>query len=101
LPLLSAYAERHAKQGLQVLGFSLDGPDDLATVRSMAASLRFPNGLLGNPWAGGYGRIWRVPVSFVIDRAGRLAYDGWEDKDPVWTKERLERVVDPLLMRAS
>ena len=29
LPLLSAYAQRHAAQGLQVLGFSLDGPDQL------------------------------------------------------------------------
>jgi cytochrome c biogenesis protein CcmG, thiol:disulfide interchange protein DsbE len=101
LPLLSDYAEHHANQGLQVLGFTLDGVDDLAKVRSVAAALRFPVGLLGNPWAGGYGRIWRVPVSFVIDRAGRLAYNGWEDENPVWTKERLTKVVDPLLMQSS
>ncbi len=99
LPLLSDYAERHADQGLQVLGFTLDGVDDLPKVRTVAAALRFPVGLLGSPWAGGYGRIWRVPVSFVIDRAGRLAYNGWEDENPVWTKERLTEVVDPLLMQ--
>jgi cytochrome c biogenesis protein CcmG/thiol:disulfide interchange protein DsbE len=99
LPLLSAYAARHAQQGLQVLGFSLDGPEDLPKVRDAAASLSFPVGLLGNPWAGAYGRIWRIPVSFVIDRAGRLADNGWNDAQPVWTAERLQQVVDPLLLR--
>ncbi len=101
LPLLSTYAEHHAQQGLRVLGFSLDGPEDLAKVRAMAASLSFPVGLLGSPWAGDYGRIWHIPVSFVIDRNGRLADNGWDDVEPVWTKERLEQVVDPLLLRTD
>ena len=98
LPLLSNYAERHAQQGLQVLGFCLDGPEALPNVRKMAAKLSFPVGLLGDPWAGEYGRIWRVPVSFVIDRNGRLADNGWNDDQPVWTTERLQRIVDPLLL---
>jgi cytochrome c biogenesis protein CcmG/thiol:disulfide interchange protein DsbE len=98
LSLLSAYAARHAQQGLRVLGFSLDGPENLPKVRDVAARLSFPVGLLGSPWAGGYGRIWRVPVSFVIDRVGRLAYNGWDDAQPAWTKEQLQRVVDPLLL---
>ena len=101
LPLLSAYAALRAQQGLQVLGFSLDGPEDLPKVREVAARLSFPVGLLGSPWAGAYGRIWRIPVSFVIDRAGRLADNGWDDRQPVWTRERLQRVVDPLLLRAG
>lgn len=99
LPLLSDYAVRHAQQGLRVLGFSLDGTEDLPKVREVAANLSFPVGLLGSPWAGAYGRIWRIPVSFVIDRAGRLADNGWDDAQPVWTRERLQRVVDPLLLR--
>ena len=101
LPLLSAYAERHAVEGLQVLGFSLDGVEDLAKVRAVAATLRFPVGLLGNPWAGGYGRIWHIPVNFVIDRAGRLAYNGWEVGDPVWTEARLRQIVGPLLVQPA
>ncbi len=99
LPLLSTYAERHAQEGLSVLGFCLDGPEDLKTVKKVAESLSFPVGLLGNPWAGEYGRIWHIPVSFVIDRSGRLADNGWDDDQPAWTKERLQRVVDPLLLR--
>ncbi|MBV8124824.1 MAG: TlpA family protein disulfide reductase [Burkholderiaceae bacterium] len=97
LPLLSRYAAQHAAQGLEVLAFSLDSPDDLPEVRRRSAPLSFPTGLLGSAWAGGYGRIWRLPVSFVIDRAGRLVDNGWDDKQPVWTSERLKRVLDPLL----
>lgn len=99
LPLLSAYAAQHAQQGLRVLGFSLDGPENLPQVRKVASSLSFPVGLVGSPWVGDYGRIWRIPVSFVIDRSGRLVDNGWDDADPVWTKERLQQVVDPLLLR--
>ena len=101
LPLLSAFAKHHATDGLQVLGFSLDGADDLAKVREMSSKLQFPVGLLGGPWAGGYGRIWRLPVTFVIDRSGRLAYNGWDDKQPIWTEERLRSIVTPLLVEAS
>ncbi|MBW4047958.1 MAG: TlpA family protein disulfide reductase [Proteobacteria bacterium] len=97
LPLLSAYAQRHRAQGLAVLGFSLDAPDTLPAVRSMAATLSFPVGLLGSAYAGAYGRIWHIPVSFTIDRRGRLADNGWQDRDPAWTEARLERVVTPLL----
>ena len=97
LPLLSGYAEANAERGLRVLGFSLDEPGTMADVKKIAAHLSFPVGLLGNPWAGGYGRVWRIPVSFVIARDGKLAYDGWLDKQPAWTAETLHSVVDPLL----
>ncbi|WP_240669158.1 TlpA disulfide reductase family protein [Dyella sp. M7H15-1] len=97
LPLLSAYARAHAAQGLVVLGFSLDTPDDLDQVRAVANTLSFPVGLLGDPHVSGYGRIWHLPVSFTIDRAGRLIDDGWKDKQPAWTAKRLEQVVTPLL----
>ena len=96
LPLLSDYAVRHRDAGLRILGFCLDDPDNLAQVRNVAAGLSFPVGLLANSSAPGYGRIWRLPVSFTIDRAGRLA-DGWKLKQPSWTPEHLAEVVTPLL----
>jgi len=69
-----------------------------AAALSVAAhSLSFPVGLLANSSAPGYGRIWRIPVNFTIDRRGRLIDNGWKDKDSTWTAERLERIVTPLL----
>jgi cytochrome c biogenesis protein CcmG, thiol:disulfide interchange protein DsbE len=99
LPLLSVYAARHAKEGLEVLGFSLDGADALPAVRKIAAGLSFPVGLLGSAWAGDYGRMWRIPVSFTINREGILVDNGWDDPAPVWTAESLERIVTPLLKK--
>ena len=97
LPLLSDYLASHAEAGLRVLAFSLDTRDRIAEVRRVAQSLRFPVGLMSDSSAPGYGRIWRLPVSFTVDRQGRLAEDGWKEKQPVWTRERLEQVVTPLL----
>jgi cytochrome c biogenesis protein CcmG/thiol:disulfide interchange protein DsbE len=101
LPLLSAYAKEHAAEGLTVLGFSLDSLDELPNVKKTASTLDFPVGLLGSPWAGAYGRIWRMPVSFVIDRAGLLAYNGWNDHNPVWSSDKLDNIVSPMLQKAA
>lgn len=97
LPLLSRYAQQHAQDGLVVLGFSLDTPDALDQVRALSRTLDFPVGLLGDPHVPGYGRIWRLPVSFTIDRQGLLVDDGWKDRNPAWTAARLQRIVTPLL----
>jgi cytochrome c biogenesis protein CcmG, thiol:disulfide interchange protein DsbE len=97
LPLLSRYAAEHSELGLRVLGFSLDLPEEISGVRAVAQTLSFPVGLLARSSAPGYGRMWRIPVNFTIDRDGRLVDDGWRDRKPVWTPERLERIVTPLL----
>jgi thiol-disulfide isomerase/thioredoxin len=99
LPLLSSYAAQHAAEGLTVLGITLDSPDDLRKVQQVAQTLSFPVGFLANSSLPGYGRIWRIPVNFTINREGRLIDNGWKDKDSTWTAERLERVVTPLLQQ--
>jgi cytochrome c biogenesis protein CcmG/thiol:disulfide interchange protein DsbE len=97
LPLLSTYAREHAGDGLTVLGFSLDDPGNLAQVRAVAGTLAFPTGLLGSDRLPGYGRLWRIPVSFTLDRQGLLVDNGWDDRQPVWTRERLDQIIGPLL----
>jgi cytochrome c biogenesis protein CcmG/thiol:disulfide interchange protein DsbE len=97
LPMLSDYAREHAAQGLQVLSISLDTPDRLNQVKALAARFSFPVGMISDASAPGYGRIWHLPVSFVIDRQGRLVEDGWKEDDPVLTRDKLDRLVGPLL----
>jgi cytochrome c biogenesis protein CcmG/thiol:disulfide interchange protein DsbE len=97
LPLLSSYATEYAERGLTILGFSLDGTEDLPKVRKMAQSFAFPSGLVAQSMLPGYGRIWHIPVNFTIDRQGLLYQNGWEDKDATWTAERFNRIVLPLL----
>ena len=97
LPLLSDYLAVHGNGGLRILGFSLDTREELREVRRVAQSLRFPVGLMSASSAPGYGRIWRLPVSFTIDREGLLAENGWKQKQAAWTRERLDQFVTPLL----
>ena len=101
LPLLSAYATRHAAERLTVLGFTLDSPDELRKVQRVAQTLSFPVGFLANSILPGYGRIWRIPVNFTINREGQLIDNGWKDKESSWTSERLERIVTPLLSHSG
>lgn len=98
LPVLSAYAKQKAEAGVKVLGFSIDTVEELPKVREMAHDLSFPVGLLGSAYAGEYGRIWKLPVSFVIDRQGLLAHNGWNDTSQTgMTESKLKAIVDPLV----
>jgi peroxiredoxin len=97
LPLLSAYTSKHAAEGLTVLGFALNSPEEMRAVQQVAQTLSFPVGFLSNSSLPGYGRIWRIPVNFTINREGQLVDDGWKDENSTWTAERLERIVAPLL----
>lgn len=99
LPLLSDYASRHPR--VKVVALALDGPDNLAEVQAATRGLKVDLGLLPSAWAGDYGRVWKLPVSFVIDPAGRLQYDGWKADLPIWDKGSLEQVVTPLLRTAT
>jgi thiol-disulfide isomerase/thioredoxin len=97
LPLLSAYAAQHGPEGLTVLGLTLDAPGDVDKVKHAAQTFSFPVGFVANCELPGFGRIWHIPVNFTIDRRGLLVDDGWKDKEPAWTEERLDRIVTPLL----
>ena len=55
------------------------------------------NVCIGKSTLPGYGRIWRIPVTFTINREGQLIDNGWQDKNSSTTSQRLERIVTPLL----
>lgn len=96
MPLLSDYAAKHADD-VTVLAVSLDTPNTLPEVKRITAATGLPIGLLGGARAGGYGRIWRLPVTFVIDRGGLLRHDGWQDDQQPMTADSLDHIVTPLI----
>jgi hypothetical protein len=44
----------------------------------------------------GYGRIWRLPMTFVVDRKGILRTNQWTD-DRGLDEKALEQTIAPLL----
>lgn len=97
LPVLASYAAKHPGK-FKLVVIALDDPDDLKDLQAMTAGLNLDLALSATTEAVGYGRIWRLPVSFVIDAQGNLAYNGWKDEHPVWTRERLRQQITPLII---
>jgi thiol-disulfide isomerase/thioredoxin len=96
MPAFEAFYRAHRSEGLAVLAITLDTHDDLAKVRTVMRDFSYPAALLENTTAKGYGRIWRVPLTFVIDRHGVLRRNGFA-ATPTIDAAALEREVLPLL----
>jgi peroxiredoxin len=96
MPALETYYEKHRAQGLKVVAISMDEPADEAKAREVMHGFTFPAALVRDANIKGYGRIWRIPLTFVIDRQGVLRKDGWHG-DPKIDLPALEKTVTPLL----
>jgi len=96
MPALEAYYQKHRAEGLEIVAVSMDEPKDEPKVREVMRAYTFPAGLIRDAKVKGYGRIWRLPLTFVIDRRGVLRKDGWYG-NPGLDVPLLERTVTPLL----
>ena len=77
--------QKHAKQGLVVLGYNSADKREIALDLLKKNSLTFPSVLDSSPAAqetavGNY-RTSAVPTTYVIDREGKIA-DAWIGYDP-------------------
>lgn len=96
MPEIEAYYQQHREQGLQVLALSVDELADEAKVREAAKPFTFDVAMLKSAKISGFGRIWRMPVSAVIDRQGRLVKQDWF-VEPKLDAAALDSVIKPLL----
>lgn len=96
MPALDAYYRQHRGEGLVLLALSIDDPKDEAKVREATKGYSFEVGMAGDADMSGYGRIWRLPLSFVVDRKGLLRVDQWHGH-PGLDVKLLETTVTPLL----
>jgi len=101
MPALDAYYRRHRSEGLEMVAISMDNPKDEAKAREIMRAFSFPAAFGREMNIKAYGRIWRLPLTFVIDRQGVLRKDGWYGESLLDTAT-LEATVTPLLRaRAS
>jgi len=96
MPAFEAFYRAHKSEGVEVVAISLDTHDNLAQVKAVMRDFSYPAALLEDTKAKGYGRIWRVPLTFVIDRQGVLRRDGFT-ATPTIDAAMLDREVLPLL----
>jgi cytochrome c biogenesis protein CcmG/thiol:disulfide interchange protein DsbE len=91
-----AYYRKHRAEGLLLVAISVDEPKDEATVREVMHEFAFPAAMIRDANMKAYGRIWRVPLTFVIDRRGILQKGDWYG-NPGFDVPLLEATVTPLL----
>jgi cytochrome c biogenesis protein CcmG, thiol:disulfide interchange protein DsbE len=98
MPALDAWYREHRAQGVEVLALSVDELALEAQVREAARPFTFPVAMMKAAKLAGFGRIWRMPVTAVIDRQGRLARQDWFI-EPRLDAAALDAVVAPLLQK--
>lgn len=96
MPALETYYRRHKAEGLRLIAVSMDEADMDARVKEIMQAFSYPLGVGRQSKLAAFGRIWRLPMTFVIDRNGILRRDGSEG-EPKVDLASLERIVTPLL----
>jgi thiol-disulfide isomerase/thioredoxin len=97
MPALDAYYRKHRDEGLEIVAISVDTPKDGMKAREMMKAFAMPAAFARDASFKGYGRVWRLPLTFVVDRAGVLRKEGWY-ADPGLDIALLEATVTPLLL---
>jgi thiol-disulfide isomerase/thioredoxin len=100
MPALETFYQAHRNDGLVVLAISADDRSDIDKVRAVMHDFTYPAAMVRDAKIGGYGRLWRVPLTFVIDRNGILRRDGF-NATPTIDAAVLDKDVLPLLQRTD
>ncbi len=97
MPAFEALQRTYRDQGLVIVAVSMDDPELRERVLKLAQDFSYPMAMAGDTKAAGYGRIWRLPISFVIDRQGLLRVDGGIGERKAYDLHALLNAVGPLL----
>ena len=100
MPALESYYQQHKGQGLRLIAVSMDEASEDQKVREVMQAFSYPAGVGRLSELSGFGRIWRLPMTFVIDRNGILRKDGSEG-DPKIDLPLLEKIVTPLFQAGA
>jgi thiol-disulfide isomerase/thioredoxin len=100
MPAMETYYKQHKQDGLRIIAISMDDPKDETIVRNVMKQYSYPAAFQWDAQYKGYGRIWRMPMTFVVDRHGILRRDGGKGTPQV-DLPMLEKIITPLLEQGS
>lgn len=72
LPVLNSLYNRYHRNGVEVIGLSADRSHDRDQVIKRMHDLGFPVALLGDAKVNGFGRMDSLPLTYIIDRGGKV-----------------------------
>ena len=96
MPLLEAFYEKHAAEGVMVLGLSADDPHERKAVSKAMHGLTYPAALLSDARSNGFGNPQALPITYIIGTDGVIRARLLPSRTPL-TEQLLEAIVEPLL----
>lgn len=96
MPAMETYYQQHKGEGLKIIAISMDEPEDDQMVHKVMAHYSYPAAFQRDADFQGFGRIWRMPMTYIIDRQGVVRKDG-SVGDPKIDLPLLDKLVTPLL----
>lgn len=96
MPALQAFYRAHAKEGLEIIAVSLDDDADEPKVRDFVRSYSFPVAMMSHADVDVFGRIWVLPLTFLMDGRGMMRKTDWTGEQKIDAR-RLDAIVLPLL----
>ena len=96
MPAIEAYLKKNKAKGFEVLAITVDKPADMEQAKQIMKNYPFLYAEKNQMNYSGYGRKWRIPSSFIIDKQGILRKNGMTG-DPKVDAKVLEEMVTPLL----
>jgi cytochrome c biogenesis protein CcmG, thiol:disulfide interchange protein DsbE len=70
MPVLEAFYQKHASQGVMVIGLSADDPHERKAVRRVMQGFTYPAALLVDARHNGFGNPKVLPVTYIIGADG-------------------------------
>lgn len=96
MPALSDFYEKHKDQGLKVVAVSMNDPKEDQEVIKYLEKFKFDAAFNRNSSFKAYGRVWHLPLTFIIDKKGIVRRNGQSDAT-VLNDKLLDKTVTPLL----
>jgi cytochrome c biogenesis protein CcmG, thiol:disulfide interchange protein DsbE len=96
MPALEKFYQAHHNEGLEIIAISIEDDEDKHKVLDFSKSFTFPVAMKSAAQVDGFGRIWGLPLSFLIDRKGILRKGEWTGEQKM-DASSLETFVRPLL----
>jgi peroxiredoxin len=86
--------KKHAAEGLQVVGITMDEPDNKRLPKFVAdMGVNYPIAFGSYELADAYGQVQALPVTFIITRDGKIA----KEIRGIESKEKLEEQVTKMI----
>jgi cytochrome c biogenesis protein CcmG, thiol:disulfide interchange protein DsbE len=96
MPFMESFYQKYRKDGLEIITISMDKSSDIDSAKHISHHFSFLSTHKDQVNLKGYGRIWRIPSTFIINRQGILIKDGLTGTPQV-DDEVLNKIILPAL----